>query len=153
MSKTRSASNKSGKQLNRELIANDLHNLMIDFKNKVNACDRQAPIPNQLNTVLVDHFSAVMAIIRQHVINDQFSDSSKSVGGQRNELGREFFRQEIENRLIKKLKPYPSWDTFSKTLDATNQARKNQGLPEIEISSRAFDKYIDEWKKGEFNFP
>ncbi|WP_068320736.1 hypothetical protein [Polynucleobacter yangtzensis] len=153
MSKTTPANKKSGKHLNRKLIAKDLHDLMIDFKNKVNECDSQMPIPNQLNAVLVDHFSAVMGIIRQHVINDQFSDSSKPVGGQRNELAREFFRQEVENRLIKKLKPFPSWDTFSKTLDATNAGRINQGLPEIEISSRAFDNYIDEWKKGVFDFP
>jgi hypothetical protein len=145
----------STKELNRKLIGKDLHKVMMDWKNAINEYEKIKPIPTKLNTVLEDHFSNVMGIIRQHLINDEsLSERAKSVGGQKNDLGREFFREEVSIHISKNTTtPFPTWKQFDRELEKFNETQIKSGLPEVKISSKAFDNYKDEWRKGTFNFP
>jgi len=145
----------SAKELNRKLIGKDLHRVMMDWKNAINTYEKIKPIPAKLNTILEDHFSKVMGIIRQHIINDKFSNEPiKNIGGQKNDLGREFFREKVNLHKMKNLKTeFPSWKEFDRELEKYNNDQIKNGLAELKISNKAFDNYKAEWRNGEFNFP
>ena len=145
----------STKELNKKLIGKDLHKVMMDWKNAINAYEKIKPIPAKLNTILEDHFSSVMGVIRQYMTNDESStESSKAIGGQRKTLEREFFRSEVNHHLIKKHKgAFPSWKNFVREMDKHNLERSKLKLPPLDISSRSYDVFISEWKNGVFDFP
>ena len=147
--------NPSIREVNRRLIAKDLHKVMIDWRKSLNIYDSKTPIPKKLNKILEDHFSDILSIIRQYVVNESSSTKkSKKSGGQRNDLGREFFKYEIALHQIKNSKnPFPSWKKFDRELEKHNLERNQEGLPDIKMSSRSYDIYKEEWQSGEFDFP
>ena len=153
--KSKNSKKSSKKELNRKLIAKDLHKVLIDWRKEINAYDKKSPIPEKLSAILANHFSKVMGIIRQHVINGESpSEGGKHVGGQQNVLGREFFREEANIHKIKHPKTeFPSWKAFDRELEKHNNDRIKNGLPEVKISSRGYDEFKEQWRNGEFNLP
>jgi hypothetical protein len=153
--KSKNSKKSSTKELNRKLICKDLHKILIDWRKEINAYDKKSPISEKLNTILANHFSKVMEIIRQYVINDGSPTAGgKNVGGQQNVLGREFFREEVNIHKVKSPKTeFPSWKVFDRELEKYNRDRMKNGLPEVKISSRSYDAFKEQWRNGEFNFP
>ena len=117
--------------------------------------DKKSPLPKELNAIFANHFSNVMGIIRQYVINDEsLTDGGNRAGGQQNVLGREFFREEVNIHRIKNSKTeFPSWKIFDRELEKYNNDRIKNGLPEVKISSRSYDAFKEQWRNGEFNLP
>ena len=153
--KSKNSKKSSKKELNRKLIAKDLHKVLIDWRKEINAYDKKSPIPEKLSAILANHFSKVIGIIRQHLINDEsLPERVKNVGGQRKTLEREFFRSEVNHHLIKKYKgAFPSWKDFVREMDKHNLELSRLKLPLLDISSRSYDVFISEWKNGVFDFP
>ena len=106
----------------------------------------------KLRTAIYELGISIIHFIDQYRMTDgSISDINKLPGRKKKAEERAYFRQEVTEYQKKFPNKFPSWDTFSKGLDALNIKRTKENMPELIVESRTYDVWKKWWKNNEFD--
>jgi hypothetical protein len=132
-------------------LVNQLEADLMDFRGVCLQIPEDAVDPTLKAAIFELGIGVIHFIDQYRMIATSIVDLNKLPGRAKKHEERDYFRQEVTKHQIKFPNKFPTWDAFSKGLDALNIKRLAQKRPELVVESRAYDKWKKLWKNKEFD--